>query len=88
MIDNNWPKLSWISIYFSHPQKILYVRRRGGVKNEAKNFNIPYLGELPLDKDLRILSDEGIPSCINNSNSLISKIYLEIANKTISSNNT
>ncbi len=60
-----------------------YIFSNGGVKKEADNFNIPYLGELPLDKDLRIQSDEGKPSCIDNPNSLISKIYLEMANKII-----
>ena len=65
-----------------------YIFSNGGVRKEAKNFNIPFLGELPLDKDLRIQSDEGKPSCIHSPNSSISKIYLEMANKIISSNNT
>ena len=65
-----------------------YIFSNGGVRKEAKNFNIPFLGELPLDKDLRIQSDEGKPSCIHNPNSSISKLYLEMANKIISSNNT
>ena len=62
-----------------------YIFSNGGVKKEAENFNIPYLGELPLDKDLRIQSDAGKPSCVENPNSLISKIYLEMANKIIKS---
>ena len=31
----------------------------GGVKKEAENFKTPFLGELPLDKNLREQSDEG-----------------------------
>ena len=37
------------------------------------------LGEIPLDKNLRIHSDEGQPVCIAEPNSPIAKIYLSIA---------
>ena len=58
-----------------------YIFANGGAKKEAKNSNITFLGELPLDINLRIQSDEGRPACIDNSESLISKLYLKIANK-------
>ena len=58
-----------------------YIFSNGGVAKEAKNFNIPYLGELPLDKNLRIQSDEGKPSCIDNPKGSIAKAYIEIAKK-------
>ena len=31
----------------------------GGAKKEAENFQTHFLGELPLDKNLRIYSDKG-----------------------------
>ena len=58
----------------------------GGVKKEAEKFNIPFLGELPIDKNLRIQSDEGQPVCINNPDSEIAKIYISIAKSIVNKN--
>ena len=68
------------------PSKVLkhqkhYIFSNGGAKKEAKNFDIPYLGELPLDKKLRIQSDEGKPTCIDDPNGKMSLSYLKIAEK-------
>lgn len=52
----------------------------GGVKKEAIKYNIPFLGELPIDKNLRINSDIGQPVCISDSKGEIAKKYLSIAN--------
>ena len=48
---------------------------------EAIKFKIPFLGELPIDKNLRINSDTGKPVCIADPESEITKIYLSIAEK-------
>jgi len=53
----------------------------GGVKNEAEKFKIDFLGELPIDKNLRIQSDEGRPACITDPDGEIANIYLSIAKK-------
>jgi len=53
----------------------------GGAKREAEKFQTNFLGELPIDKNLRIYSDEGRPVCISDPDSNISKIYLQIAKK-------
>ena len=53
----------------------------GGAKKEAGNFETPFLGELPLDKNLRIYSDEGRPVCISDPESSIASTYLSIAKK-------
>ena len=53
----------------------------GSLKKEAEKYDTDFLGELPLDKKLRIQSDEGRPACIDDVNSEISKIYLSIAKK-------
>ena len=44
----------------------------GGVKKEAEKFKTPFLGELPLDKNLRIFSDEvkSYPICCKGDNDL------------------
>ena len=59
----------------------------GGVKKEAEKYNAPFLGELPLDKDLRVQSDEGRPACIVNPKGEIAKIYLSIAQLVINQKN-
>ena len=53
----------------------------GGVKKEALKFQTPFLGEIPINKNLRINSDKGQPACIAEPEGTISKIYLSIANK-------
>lgn len=53
----------------------------GGARKEAEKFQTNFLGELPIDKNLRIYSDEGRPVCISEPESSISKIYMEIAEK-------
>ena len=52
---------------------------KDGVKNEAEKFQIPFLGDIPIDKKLREQSDAGKPSCIENPDSAISKKYINIA---------
>ena len=53
----------------------------GGAKKEAEKYGTPFLGELPLDKNLRIYSDKGIPVCISDPESAIAATYLSIAGK-------
>jgi len=56
-----------------------YIFSKDGAKNEAEKFQIPFLGDIPLDKKLRLHSDEGKPCCIDDPNGEISKKYLSIA---------
>ena len=56
-----------------------FIFSNDGAKKEAEKFQIPFLGSLPISKDLRIQSDEGRPSCIDDPNGEIAKIYMEIA---------
>ena len=53
----------------------------GGAKKESEKFNIPFLGEIPIDIDLRIKSDEGKPFCISEIKNDVSEIYISIAKK-------
>ena len=56
-----------------------FIFSKDGAKNEADKFQIPFLGAIPISKELRIQSDEGKPSCIDNPKSEISEIYFAIA---------
>ena len=53
----------------------------GGAKKEAEKFQTDFLGELPIDINLRIYSDEGRPVCISDPDSFIAKTYINIAEK-------
>jgi ATP-binding protein involved in chromosome partitioning len=53
----------------------------GGAEAEAKKLNIPFLGALPLDIDIRLNADSGTPIVQKTPQSSSSQIYLEIARK-------
>ena len=56
-----------------------FIFSKDGVKKEAENFKIPYLGNIPLDKKLGKQSDIGRPSIIDDPNGEISEKYVSIA---------
>ena len=60
-----------------------FIFSNDGAKKEAEKFQIPFLGSLPIDKELRIQSDEGRPACIDNPTGDIAKNYFKIANNII-----
>ncbi len=51
----------------------------GGARNEAEKLGLPFLGEVPLDKDLRFRSDAGQPVVASAPDSLHAKLYCDIA---------
>ena len=51
----------------------------GNVKKEAEKFKIDFLGKFPINKNLRIQSDEGRPVCIADSNNDIANVFISIA---------
>ena len=53
----------------------------GGVEKIAKEYQKKFLGEVPINIDLRIAADMGKPLVEKDPNHKISKIFLEIANK-------
>ena len=55
----------------------------GNVKNEANEFKTNFLGELPIDINIRKYADEGTPICIAEPNSNITSLYLNIAKKIV-----
>lgn len=55
----------------------------GGGTSLAKQYNVEFLGALPLDKQIREQADGGKPTVVADPNSKITKIYREIAQKVI-----
>jgi ATP-binding protein involved in chromosome partitioning len=51
----------------------------GGARAEAEKLGIPFLGEVPLDADLRARSDEGNPVVATAPQSMHAAIYRDIA---------
>ena len=50
---------------------------------ESKRLNIPLIGSIPLDPDISLLSDMGLPCVFEKSCSNISELFSEISNKII-----
>ena len=53
----------------------------GGAKAEAEKIGAPFLGEIPLDMDIRLNSDAGTPVVVSQPNGPHAKAYREIARK-------
>jgi len=51
----------------------------GGARDEAEKLGLPFLGEVPLDKDLRIRSDSGQPVVVSAPDSPHAQLYRKIA---------
>jgi ATP-binding protein involved in chromosome partitioning len=51
----------------------------GGAREEAAKLGVPFLGEVPLDTEVRIRSDRGEPVVASMPNSLHAAIYRDIA---------
>jgi len=66
------PKCGHESHIFSH----------GGAKREADKLGIEFLGEIPLDMEIRETSDGGRPIVVSNPDSPHAKAYVAIARKT------
>lgn len=55
----------------------------GGAKKEAEKLGVPFLGEVPLDMEVRRRSDEGQPIVVTSPKSDHAKIYRDIATQVI-----
>jgi ATP-binding protein involved in chromosome partitioning len=66
-------------------QKVHHPFGHGGAKAEAEKQNMPFLGEIPLDLDIRIASDGGVPMVVSKPKSPQAKAFLDIADDIIAS---
>jgi ATP-binding protein involved in chromosome partitioning len=53
----------------------------GGARHEAERLEVPFLGEVPLDLDIRLTSDAGTPIVAAEPNGAHAKVYRDIATK-------
>ncbi|CAN5347537.1 Mrp/NBP35 family ATP-binding protein [soil metagenome] len=54
---------------------------RGGGKRLAEEHRVPFLGEIPLDPEVRIGGDQGVPIVAGDPECSVSKAFIEIAKK-------
>jgi len=53
----------------------------GGARMEAEKLGVEFLGEIPLDMEVRLRSDQGQPIVVSSPNSMHAQIYKDIAQK-------
>ncbi len=56
---------------------------RGGVAKEAEKLAIPLLAEIPLDLDIRVASDGGVPIVVSQPESPQSLVFMNVAQQLI-----
>jgi len=56
---------------------------RGGGKRMAEKFNVPFLGEVLIDPEIRKGGDEGFPIVLSNPESPAAKAFMEVAEKVL-----
>jgi len=54
---------------------------RGGAREVAEKYGVPFLGEIPLTPKIRQSGDEGVPCVVADPDSEVARRYLEIAGK-------
>jgi ATP-binding protein involved in chromosome partitioning len=59
-----------------------YIFGEGGGQRMSEDYNVDFLGGLPLDKRIREETDSGKPTVVAEPDSRISQIYREIARRT------
>ncbi|PIA45256.1 hypothetical protein AQUCO_01700649v1 [Aquilegia coerulea] len=60
-----------------------YIFGSGGARRTACEMDMEFLGEIPLEMEIRRSSDEGSPVVISAPDSAVSKAYNEVANKVV-----
>jgi ATP-binding protein involved in chromosome partitioning len=64
-----------------HCGKRTDIFSHGGARKEAERLGVPFLGEVPLEAEIRATSDAGLPVVATKPDSPHAKIYREIAER-------
>ncbi|KAK9121157.1 hypothetical protein Syun_018774 [Stephania yunnanensis] len=60
-----------------------YIFGSGGARKTANEMDMEFLGEIPLEMEIRSCSDEGCPVVISAPDSIASKAYCDVADKVL-----
>jgi len=63
----------------SHCKEVTEIFKTGGGEKLASEFNVPFLGPIPLDPEVMICGDEGIPLVLKNKDSPTAKLFFNLA---------
>tara|TARA_B100000029_G_scaffold158120_2_gene153508 strand:+ start:5299 stop:6342 length:1044 start_codon:yes stop_codon:yes gene_type:complete len=69
--------------YLQNGDQIIDIFGRGGGKAIAEKFDVPFLGEIPIDPEIRKGGDSGNPIVFSNPDSSTSKAFQDIAAKLV-----
>ena len=72
--------------YFTPPElpdNKYYIFGEGGAKKLSNELNVPFLGEIPIEVELRESGDEGVPLVERSENSMAVKAFEELATHTL-----
>ncbi|XP_076945970.1 iron-sulfur protein required for NADH dehydrogenase, mitochondrial-like [Bidens hawaiensis] len=61
-----------------------YIFGKGRARKTAEEMGLGFVGEIPLEEEIRSGSDEGVPVVVSQPNSAVSKAYCDVAHKVIS----
>lgn len=61
-----------------------HIFGKGGARKAADEMGSSFLGEIPLELEIRTCSDEGVPVVISNPDSTVAKAYGDVAQKVVS----
>lgn len=64
-----------------------HIFGHGGAQDEAKKLGIPFLGDIPLSKDMREKSDQGTPIVIEGSEDICARKIRDVASKIVTALN-
>ncbi len=56
-----------------------HIFGHGGVKTAAQKMDLPFLGEIPIDLEIRAGSDQGTPLVVSHPDSPQSKVFMDMA---------
>jgi ATP-binding protein involved in chromosome partitioning len=57
------------------------IFRSGGGKKMAEEAGVPFLGAIPIDPEVALASDKGLPFVLEHANSSAGKAFMEIVKK-------
>lgn len=66
-----------------HCQGEIDVFKKGGGKRLAEELVLPYLGSIPLDGEITVMSDSGQPVVLSRPDSIAAKAFLQLADNCI-----
>ncbi len=71
------------SLICPHCKGEVDIFSKGGGRRMSEKFDVPFLGEIPIDPEIRKGGDEGFPIVLSNPESTAAKAFMEIADKVL-----